>query len=181
MHRRYTQAYSCPSSLFFGDATIKSKRGTQQGDPCAPVAFCLGIMRLTHSLRARLNAWFLDDGTIGDEIETILEDVEKVLAFATESGLTLSPTKCEVYFINTPTDLKTEYLDKLNRLLPGVKVLDNSSFQLLGAPITEDGIPDSLAKGLNTVNTFDRIGRPSRVAASSMFIIIASISTSATL
>lgn len=47
------QAYSCPSSLFFGEAIIESKRGTQQGDPCAPVAFCLGIMKLTHSIQSR--------------------------------------------------------------------------------------------------------------------------------
>lgn len=29
------QAYRCPSDLFFGDVVIQSKRGTQQGDPCA--------------------------------------------------------------------------------------------------------------------------------------------------
>lgn len=71
------QAYGCPSRLFFGDVIIQSKRGTQQGDPCASAAFCIGLLRLTHSLSARLNAWFLDDGTIGDDIQTILDDLEK--------------------------------------------------------------------------------------------------------
>lgn len=42
------QAYRCPSDLFFGDTVIKSKRGTQQGDPCASVAFCIALKRLTH-------------------------------------------------------------------------------------------------------------------------------------
>lgn len=120
-----SQAYSCPSSLFFGDVIIDSKRGTQQGDPCASVAFCLAIMKLTHSLHSRLNAWFADDGTIGDNLETILDDVAKVLAFSDESGLTLNPTKYEVYFINTPPDLKSETLEKLSHLLPGIKVLDS--------------------------------------------------------
>lgn len=59
------QAYRCPSNLFFGDVIIQSKRGAQQGDPCAPAAFSIGLMPLTHSLAAELNSWFLDEGAIG--------------------------------------------------------------------------------------------------------------------
>lgn len=98
------QAYRSPSDLYYGDVIIQSKRGTQQGDPCASVAFCIGLMRLTHSLSSILNTWFLDDGTIGDEFHVILNDIEKVLAFFDESGLSLNTAKCEVYFINTPAD-----------------------------------------------------------------------------
>lgn len=77
----------------------------------------------------------------------------KVLKFTNESGLTLNPTKCEVYFINTPPEAKAETLDKLNHLLPGIRVLDDSSFDLLGSPITAEGIPASLTTTLDTVKT----------------------------
>ncbi len=90
--------YERPSNLHYGESIIKSEKGAQQGDPCAPVAFCIGLRRLTHSLESRLNAWFLDDGTIGDEFPVILRDIERVTAFYDESGLTLNPAKCEVFF-----------------------------------------------------------------------------------
>ncbi len=147
------QAYRRPSSLFFGDAIILSKRGTQQGDPCAPAAFSIALRPLTHSLRSKLNSWFLDDGTIGDVFNVLLEDIRRVLAFSIESGLSLNPAKCEIYFINAPPEAKENMLDELNQLLPGIKVLDNSSFRLLGAPILEEGISESLSKGLDTVKT----------------------------
>lgn len=102
-------------------------------------------------MKSVLNSWFLDDGVIGDEFKTILEDIRRVLDFSTESGLTLNPAKCEVYFISTTPEEKEEMLEKLNDLLPGIKVLDDSSFKLLGAPILDDGIIDSMSKGLETV------------------------------
>jgi hypothetical protein len=70
-----------------------------------------------------------------------------------ESGLSLNPTKCEVYFINTPPEAKENMLSELNVLLPGIKVLDDSSFKLLGAPIFEAGLDESLSKVLESVKT----------------------------
>lgn len=145
------QAYRFPSDLHYVDVIIQSKRGTQQGDPCASVAFCIALDQLTRSLVSRLNAWFLDDGTIGDEFTKILEDIEKVLEFCNVSGLTLNPSKCEVFFINTSPQEKSEMLHKLNQLLPGIKVIDASSFQLLGAPILEESLSEMLTTSLNCV------------------------------
>lgn len=147
------QAYRCPSNLFFGEAIILSKRGTQQGDPCAPASFSIGLMKLSHSLKSSLNSWFLDDGVIGDVFSVILQDIRRILAFSNESGLSVNPAKCEVYFINTPPDAKEKMLEELNDMLPGIKVLDDESFNLLGAPIMKEGISESLAKGLETVKT----------------------------
>ena len=41
----------------------------------------------------------------------------------------------------------------MNNLLPGIKVLDDSSFKLLGAPILEEGVDESLSKVLDSVKT----------------------------
>lgn len=50
------QAYRCPSYLHYMQELIMSKRGVQQGDPLGPLSFCIGIMKLTHSLSSRLNS-----------------------------------------------------------------------------------------------------------------------------
>ena len=39
-------------------------------------------------------------------------------------------------------------MEKLNLLLPGIKVMDPSSFQLLGAPILNDALTEMLSAGL---------------------------------
>lgn len=157
------QAYHSASFLFFGDSIISSKRGTQQGDPCASAAFSICLMPLTHSLLSRLNTWFLDDGVIGDEFDAVLDDIRKVIAFSNESGLTLNPSKCEVYLINTPPEAKHEMLNKLNDLLPNIKLIDASSFRLLGSPVLDEGL--------------DVVGYPPSPENSQVFAIIASVST----
>lgn len=139
------QAYKYPSDLHYGEIIIESRRGAQQGDPCASVGFCIGLKRLTHSIESLLNAWFSDDGTIGGEFHTDLTDVEKVLAFCNVSGLSLNSAKCEAFFINTPDLDRTEMMKKLDALLPGIKLLDASTFQLLGA----DGVSEMLSEGLD--------------------------------
>lgn len=58
----------------------------------------------------------MDDGTIGDEFTVILRDVEKVIDFFNESGLSLNTDKCEVHFINTPDNERIEMLQKLDLL-----------------------------------------------------------------
>lgn len=69
------QAYSCFSNLFYDEDILLSKRGVQQGDPLGPPSFCIGILKMTHSLLSRLNGWYLDDGTIGDELPVLLTDI----------------------------------------------------------------------------------------------------------
>lgn len=147
------QAYRCPSDLFFGDIIIESKRGTQQGDPCASVAFCIALKRLTHSLSSDLNTWFFDDGTIGGNFHTILDDISRVLEFGEDSGLTLNPTKCELFFVNASPTEQNEMTDKLNQLLPGIKRIDATSFQMLGAPVLNEAMSEMLSAGFESVKT----------------------------
>ena len=46
LHPFVHSVYSSPSSLFWGDKTIQSAEGVQQGDPLGPLLFCLGIHRM---------------------------------------------------------------------------------------------------------------------------------------
>lgn len=51
------QCYATPSLLFFGDSTILSQVGAQQGDPCGPLIFCLVIHSLISKLNSEVNVW----------------------------------------------------------------------------------------------------------------------------
>ena len=61
------QAYSAPSTLFFGRYTLDSATGVQQGDPLGPALFSLAIQSLVTTMSSEVNIWYLDDGTIGGE------------------------------------------------------------------------------------------------------------------
>ena len=58
-------AYRFPSFLFYGNSTILSAEGVQQGDPLGPLLFCLGIHDLISSLQSQFRVFYLDDGTLG--------------------------------------------------------------------------------------------------------------------
>ena len=55
--------YSSPSSLVWGDKTISSSEGVQQGDPLGPLLFCLSIHHHCTFLSAEFCVMYLDDIT----------------------------------------------------------------------------------------------------------------------
>jgi len=58
-------AYAKPSLLFYGQYTILSQEGSQQGDPIGPLLFCNTIQTLLASLTAVLRLGLMDDLTLG--------------------------------------------------------------------------------------------------------------------
>ena len=99
------QCYSQTTSLFFGSysedgCVIDSKEGVQQGDPLGPFLFSLVMRNLTKSLKSELNLWYLDDGSIADDLEVVLSDYIKILEASESLGPPVNPNKCELYLIN---------------------------------------------------------------------------------
>ncbi|GJW64815.1 reverse transcriptase domain-containing protein [Tanacetum coccineum] len=77
--------YSNPTRLYYGEHTLWSCQGVQQGDPLGPLLFYLVlhplICKIRDSFSLCLQAWYLDDGTIvgdtlvvGKVLELIMED-----------------------------------------------------------------------------------------------------------
>ncbi|GJV46420.1 reverse transcriptase domain-containing protein [Tanacetum coccineum] len=65
--------YSNPARLYYGEHTLWSCQGVQQGDPLGPLLFSLVlhplICKIRDSFSLSLHAWYLDDGTIvGDTV-----------------------------------------------------------------------------------------------------------------
>ena len=92
--------YGQHSYLNFGDIRLTKEAEVQQGDPLGPFLFSLAINDLVNSCQSPLNLWYLDDGTVASDIETVLSDYQRILDAATNLGLTVNPNKCELCIIN---------------------------------------------------------------------------------
>src|ERR1700730_2918404 len=128
-------SYSCPSSLKFGEWTIESQEGVQQGDPLGPMLFCLTIHPLLSSLKSLLTEDFLNDITLrGNEIN-LATDVQAIVDGGQELGLQLNISKCKLIALRdiTPSD---PALSSFLQLTP-------SNSTLLGVPLMSGGAMES--------------------------------------
>ena len=146
-------SYAAPSTLYWGDKTIQSMEGVQQGDPLRPLLFCLTIHPLVSQLESELNIWYLDDGTIGDIAEVVRRDLEVVNREGAELGLQLNEQKSEVVGANPAAR------EAVLRYIPGAMEIDPTSAVLLGSPIGDtDSISDAISQKLQLLQTMaDRL------------------------
>ena len=79
-----------------GNETILSETGVQQGDPIGPVLFALAVDKIARSVRSPINIWFLDDAMIGGPVESVCDDLRRVIPMLSDIGLEVNPTKSEV-------------------------------------------------------------------------------------
>jgi Reverse transcriptase (RNA-dependent DNA polymerase) len=133
--------YVDPAVLFVGPTCLESSMGVQQGDPLGPLLFALTIHPLIERLSAtsqlRLNAWYLDDGTlIGDTIE-----VAKALRLVQEEGpslgLHLNLSKCELYWPRV--DVRRSPLAGVSPLFDSSIPVRAAGVKLLGGAASLDG------------------------------------------
>ena len=71
--------YATPSNLFFGKEVLLSKEGVQQGDPLGPLLFSLAINDAISCCKSEFNMWYLDDGTLGGNVDVVLADFDKIM------------------------------------------------------------------------------------------------------
>ena len=70
--------YYTVSFLNFGEYLLLSDEGVQQGDPLGPLLFCASLLKLARSMTSEFNAWYLDDGSVGGHVSSLLVDLETV-------------------------------------------------------------------------------------------------------
>lgn len=147
------QCYRAPSKLLFGDKIIESSTGCQQGDPLGPAIFSLAIHPIITNLNSKFNMWYLDDGSLGGDAETVLQDLQLIMDKFAEIGLSLNFTKCEIFLPDhLLPDRKIEILTNFNAILPNISVHSISSLTLLGSPIFDEAISPVINCKLNLFN-----------------------------
>ena len=123
----------CTSAhLFFDDSIIPSATGVQQGDPLGPVLFSLAIHSLASELVPTFNVWYLDDGTLGGSPQSVLADFTTILEQSSSLELSLNLSKCEACIAGASY---TTFVDELQSVAHGVRLLDSLEVTLLGSPI----------------------------------------------
>ena len=85
--------YNSASLLSFGEFLLQSEEGAQQGDPLGRLLFCVSIMDLVRNMTSELNIWYMDDGTIGGQLNDLLHDLDIVRRIGPTLGLQLNEDK----------------------------------------------------------------------------------------
>jgi hypothetical protein len=124
--------YSTASLLNFGEYLLLSDEGVQQGDPLGPLLFCASSLKLARSMSSEFNTWYLDDGSIGGQISSLLSDLEAVRRLGPKIGLVLNEDKCEIV-----TD-DVGVVASMKAVMPNIRHIPCNEAVLLGAPIGGD-------------------------------------------
>ena len=141
-------AYSTASALFWGDKTLASAEDVRQGDPLGPLLFCLAIHQLITQLRSEFHAFYLDDGTLGGDVESVVRDLRLVESAADQLGLELNKAKSEV--ISKDSTSLNEFLSAA----PGFPVITPAQATLLGSPIG-DSIDDCISTKVSALKVME--------------------------
>lgn len=120
------QCYSSPSLLFYDDYIIWSQNGAQQGDPCGPLLFSSAIQFAINALVSELIIFYLDDGTIAGEYNSVLQDFKTIKEECVKVGLQINPTKCELFFCS---EVDRDIVNKFDELSPGICKSTNSHYR----------------------------------------------------
>lgn len=137
------QCYGRRSILVYREHHLSSSVGCQKGDPLGPAIFSLNIHQIISSLESRFNLWYLDDGTLGGDADTVLSDLKNLCRNFAAIGLEFNFSKCEI-FINPEIspDRQQHIIDKFNDAAPNIKIMNKDSLRLLGVSIFDNSIPN---------------------------------------
>ena len=130
------------SALQFGEFTLMSEEGAQQGDPLGPLYFCLVFKELLDSMCSELVLGYLDDVAMGDTAEIVLRDFIHLEKVAAQLGLEINRSKCEVV---GHTDESRSLFEAHGVILPES---ENSTVILLGAPLSSGQHLDNMLEGM---------------------------------
>jgi hypothetical protein len=114
-------AYGHESLLQFADAFLASRAGVHQGDPLGPLFFALALVVILQSIDTdalELNAWYLDDGTVGATTLAIRAFLNSLAQVAREHDLTLNFSKCEIVCADADVALFRNEFPEITSIVP---------------------------------------------------------------
>ena len=131
------------SALLWGGHQLLSSEGIQQGDPLGPMLFCLTTHELVSSLRSEFKAFYLDDGTMGGDIEALTLDLTKIREQGQALGLSLNMSESELISHDQSA------VEVMTSSFPGLSATDPQDAILLGSPLGSNSMIASLDNQIN--------------------------------
>ena len=122
-------SFSGDSDLQFGDFSLQSQEGAQQGDPPDRSTFAWLSTICCQALQSPIVVGYLDDMSMGGEAGRVAEDFTRLESGAAKLGLTLNRSSCEVAGL---TDTTRSILAARGVTLKEVPLKD---LVLLGSPV----------------------------------------------
>lgn len=101
-------------------------------------------------MESELNVWYQDDGTLSDFPDVVLGDFAHLIDLSKEIALFVSCTRCELHF--TSGHIDNDVVRKFEALAPGIQVIGDENFNLLGAPILSAGFQTFATDVMEKVN-----------------------------
>ncbi|XP_055328074.1 uncharacterized protein LOC129581172 isoform X3 [Paramacrobiotus metropolitanus] len=132
--------YSSYSSLFLGETVIFSQSGVQQGDPFGPVLFCLVLQFIVDKLNSYLNAWYMDDGTLGGTPSEVIRNFQFLVFEAKKIGLEVNIAKCELFLCGGTEAQRSSAANEFTSLFPGIAIITADKLNLLGSPLLPSAV-----------------------------------------
>jgi len=133
--------------LFFKNIPLSWKLQSRFGHRCAtrkplsPALFLLAIHEVTSKIKADLNIWYLDDGCIGGDPQTVVTNATMIRDSLSSTGLEINNFKCELLFINH-TDINKPQTRKLFQdQFPSLSIPDPIHWLLLGYQLHQESAP----------------------------------------
>ena len=138
-------AYAEPSRLRFGNESIISSSGVQQGDPAGPVFFALALSSIMSNVRETfpldlLDIWYADDACLVGTLEEVIEGFKQIISPLQSIGLKINQKKCLLWSRDAIADstIEVPFADS------------NSTLIALGFPIagTEESYANFASKAV---------------------------------
>ena len=107
--------------------------------------FALTTRDLMLSCNSPLNAWYLDDVVLGGQLQSVKEDLKKIVDSKKSLGLTVKLSKCELMLIDSQSIIDSA------QEFPGIKVIQPGDLTLLGAPVLPCANEKVLSAKLDTL------------------------------
>ena len=130
-------AYRYHVILQFGNFSLTSPVGPQQGDQLACLLFCLAIQKLLKATRSALTSGYMDEIALGGNIRDVARDADYIRTEGEAKGLFLNNEKCDIISrsdTSTLTQAGTFYKFAIFR---------EEDSTLLGAPLSRVSALDS--------------------------------------
>ena len=107
LYRFVHASFACNPTLTYGTEIIKSKEGSQQGNPLSSLDYCDAVQPTLLETNSWTKLGCMDDNNLEGKIATVAEDVQFIIDFFPTIGLVLNASKCEIICSNC--DLVDQY------------------------------------------------------------------------